>query len=135
MITRSQSVETTRRRRWLLVDDNQDILSLMEETMARLFGVESASYNLPGEALAAFQAAPDEFQGIITDLEMPIMNGFELCNRLLAVSPRARVFLATGSHQITAEEARAKGFCGMLTKPFAVQTLQREIASAWMVER
>jgi len=135
MISRSRTAEPVRRRRWLLVDDNEDILALMEATMNQLFGVESASYHVPGDALAAFQAAPDDFQGIITDLEMPDMNGFELCNRLRAVRPGARVFLATGSHEITAAEARERGFCGMLTKPFSANTLQREITSVWMTAK
>ena len=42
MISRSRTAEPVRRRRWLLVDDNEDILALMEATMNQLFGVESA---------------------------------------------------------------------------------------------
>lgn len=116
-------------RRWLLVDDNLEILSLMQETVAQLFGVEAAAHHSPCEALAAFQAAPEEFQIIITDLEMPVMDGFELCHRLLAIAPAAKVFLATGSHFVTRGEARARGFCGLLTKPFSPLTLQHEIAA------
>lgn len=127
MIPRNPPTETTSRRRWLLVDDNEEILFLMQETVAQIFGVEATACLSPWDALAAFRAAPDEFQCVITDLEMPLMDGVELCRRLHAISPGITVLLATGSHYVTAEEARLRGFSGLLTKPFSPFTLHREI--------
>ena len=53
--------------------------------------------------------------------------GFELCDHLHEISPRIHVLLATGSEYVTVAEARAKGFCGMLPKPFSSAALRREI--------
>jgi len=127
MIPRILPAKTTGGRCWMLVDDNQEILSLLVDTVTNIFGVEVVAYQLPAEALAAFQTEPERFQCVITDLEMPGMNGFELCDPLHEISPRIHVLLATGSEYVTVAEARAKGFCGMLPKPFSSAALRREI--------
>lgn len=129
MIPRTLQTEPAGRRCWMLVDDNEEILRLLEEAVAKIFRVEVAAYHLPADALAAFCTAPERFQCVITDLEMPGMNGFELCIRLHAISPRTKVLLSTGSQHVTAAEAGSRGFCGMLTKPFSFATLRREIDS------
>ncbi len=121
--------ENAVRRCWMLVDDNQEILSLLGDMVANLFQAEVAAYDSPVAALAAFRASPERFQWVVTDLEMPRMNGFELCAQLRAARPGIKVLLATGSHEVTAQEAAQRGFCGMLTKPFSFATLRREIGS------
>ena len=118
----------------MVVDDNLEILSLLEEAVARLFDVDVAAYNSPRAALSAFRTAPDRFQYVITDLEMPGMNGFEFCDQLRSIVPLLPVLLATGSHAVTAAEATARGFCGMLTKPFSLATLRREITPITQTE-
>jgi len=128
MIPRTLLTNTTGCRCWMLVDDNQEILRLLEDAVAKIFGVEVAGYDSPVAALAAFQTAPERFQCVITDLEMPGMSGFELCDQIHEISPRIRVLLATGSQHVTAQEAGARGFCGLLTKPFSLSALQREMA-------
>jgi CheY-like chemotaxis protein len=63
--------ETTGRTRWMIVDDNEDILSLMQAIATRLGDVAAECFNSPKNALAAFRAAPEKFPLVITDLEMP----------------------------------------------------------------
>jgi CheY-like chemotaxis protein len=127
MIPRILPIETAGRRCWMVVDDNQEILSLLQEAVASMFSVEVAAYNSPHAALAAFRTAPERFQCVITDLEMPGMNGFDFCRELRAIVPRIPVLLATGSQAVTRAEATERGFSGMLTKPFSLSTLRREI--------
>ena len=134
MMPRTLPIEPSSRRCWMVVDDNLEILSLLEEAVARLFDVDVAAYNSPRAALSAFRTAPDRFQYVITDLEMPGMNGFEFCNQLRAIMPRIRVLLSTGSQDVTATEATERGFCGMLTKPFSLATLRREITPITQTE-
>ena len=118
----------------MIVDDNEEILSLMREIAARFSDADIVCFNSPQAALAAFEAAPENFELVITDFEMPGMNGVELCHRLLAISPMAKILLATGSGMVTAEAAEGEGFCGLLHKPFPFTSLERALAAAGVLE-
>ncbi len=121
--------------RWMIVDDNQDILALMCAIVGRLSDAQIESFNSPQAALAAFTAAPDKFQFVITDLEMPGMNGIELCRRLLEISPSLKILLATGSGFVSDDAAAGMGFCGLLHKPFPLSALRNVLVSAGVFER
>lgn len=116
--------------RWMIVDDNQEILALMCAIVGRLSDAQIESFNSPQAALAAFTAAPDKFQFVITDLEMPGMNGIELCRRLLEIAPKLKVLLATGSGFVGGEAAAGMGFCGLLHKPFPLSALRKVMDAA-----
>jgi CheY-like chemotaxis protein len=126
--------ETAADARWMIVDDSEEILALMEAIAGRLGGVAIECFNSPQAALAAFRAAPEKFQIVITDLEMPGMNGLEFCRELHEVSPAQKVLLSTGSEILTDEQAAQNGFCGLLHKPFLIASLQRALAAAGVLE-
>lgn len=71
------------------------------------------------EGLAKAKATPVDL--IITDLNMPVMNGLDLI-RALRATPSAMgvpiVFLTTESNDAVKQEARAAGATGWITKPF-----------------
>jgi CheY-like chemotaxis protein len=119
---------------WMIVDDNEDILSMMQAMVARLSSAAVECFDSPQAALAVFRAAPEKFPLVITDLEMPGMNGIELCRRLRELSPAQKVLLATGSEILTDEQAAQNGFCGLLHKPFLFASLQRALAAAGLLE-
>jgi DNA-binding NtrC family response regulator len=83
----------------------------------------SRIFNNPKQALAAFEAAPDSFELVITDFGMPEMDGFELSHHMFAIAPKIKILLMTGSH-ISEEVAAAHGFCGLLHKPFPFTVLR-----------
>lgn len=116
--------------RWMIVDDSKDILTLMSAIVGRLSNAEVECFDSPQTALAAFTAAPDRFQFVITDLQMPGMNGIELSRRLLEVSPSLKILLATGSGIVSEEAATRMGFCGLLQKPFTLSALQSVLEAA-----
>jgi len=122
--------ETDRRPRWMIVDDNPDILSLIQGIVARFSDVDIECFNSPEAALAAFKSEPAAFEFVITDLEMPEMNGIELCRRLRGLAPSLKILVSTGSEIISDEEAVEKGFCGLLRKPFPYAALQRALEPA-----
>jgi len=134
MKTAFASTETASRSCWMIVDDNEDILLLMREIVAQFSDAEIVCFNSPRAALAAFEAAPESFELVITDFEMPGMSGVELCHRLLAISPTAKILLATGSGMVSEEAAAGEGFCGLLHKPFPFAALQRALAAAGLLE-
>jgi CheY-like chemotaxis protein len=115
---------------WMVVDDNGDILEALASILEAVGGVTVARFQSGVEALRAFAAAPGDYEFVVTDLEMPGMSGIELCRNLRALAPRLKVLLATGSGIITGREARERGFCGVLPKPFPVAALKQAVALA-----
>lgn len=122
--------ENGSRPRWMIVDDSPDILSLIRDILARFNAVDIECFNSPQSALAAFEADPNAFEFVITDLEMPDMSGIELCRRLRRLTPLLKILLTTGSEILSSEEAAQKGFCGLLHKPFPLPALQRALEPA-----
>ncbi len=107
---------------------------LMADLVAQLAPVTAECYESPHKAWTAFMAAPEKFQFVITDLEMPGMDGIQLCRRLHAVAPELKVMLLTGNQVWTEAEARLNGFCGLLRKPFPLATLQKTLALSGVLE-
>lgn len=114
----------------MLVDDDDGLRTTIAKLLAALMGVEVASFPSGAAALSAFAAAPDTFEFVVSDLDMPGMSGIEFCRRVRTVRPGIKVLLATGSGVITNDEARAYGFCGLIAKPFSVAALRRVLAAA-----
>ena len=61
---------------------------------------------------------------IITDIEMPVMGGLELCESLSASGERAPIVLMSGNPS-TLAPAALNGASGTLVNPFAVEELLR----------
>jgi CheY-like chemotaxis protein len=122
--------ENDRRPRWMLVDDNPDILSLIRDIAARFSDVDIECFDSPQAALAAFEAEPEAFEFVITDLELPDVNGFEWSRRLRGFHPSLKILLSTGSEIISDEEAAQKGFCGFWRRPFPFAAMQQALQPA-----
>jgi two-component system chemotaxis response regulator CheY len=63
---------------------------------------------------------------VITDLNMPVMNGLELIRalrKLPALTGLPIVFLTTESNDAIKQEAKAAGATGWITKPFKPEQL------------
>lgn len=116
--------------RWIIVDDNADLLEMMRDLITAFCGVQVESFNSPAAALAAFTDEPNGFDLIITDFEMPGMNGAELCAAIKKISPSQKIFLATGSGFFTEAAERGAGFLGLLHKPFPLAELKALLARA-----
>ena len=70
---------------------------------------------------------PESFELVITDFQMPGMDGVELSRRLLTRSPKIKVLLMTGSGSITNDTVTRAGLCGLLEKPFSFAALQQAL--------
>jgi len=112
-------------RRWMLVDDDECVLVFIREIIAQFGNVEAECYDSPYKALAAFAADPKGYELVITDLEMPGMDGIELCHRLIDLAPNAKVLLSTGSEVVSERSAVKEGFSGMLHKPIPFSEMRR----------
>jgi CheY-like chemotaxis protein len=72
------------------------------------------------EALVAITLRPPDL--IITDIEMPVMGGLELCEALAGRGERAPIVLMSGNAGALAPSS-AHGASATLIKPFAVDDL------------
>src|SRR5580692_8221885 len=121
-------------RRWMLVDDNTEILMTLSALVENFTTATIECHDSAHSALAAFAAAPDSYELVITDFEMPAMDGVELCRRLRAISPAQKVFLATGSGFFSEVAASHHGFCALLNKPFPLVILQEKLAATGFLD-
>jgi two-component system chemotaxis response regulator CheY len=107
-----------------LVDDSATVLLSISAILTRA-GYATEKANCAEDALKKFQdgAKPDL---LITDLNMPGMNGIELI-KLIRNIPTCKfmpiLFLTTESQQSRREEAKAAGASGWIVKPATADEL------------
>lgn len=115
------------RKRLLLVDDNRDILYSIKLGLERRNFVTDA-FIKPKEALSAFDQGKYDFA--LLDIDMPEMNGFELCRELLKKDPKLRVCFFTAFEnyrdQFKKEFPEIKSDCFM-KKPMSISELAFQI--------
>ena len=110
----------------MVVDDEQALVNLAEETLARL-GYEPAGFESSLAALAAFRAEPQRYDLVLTDQTMPDLMGAELAQEIRQLRPGVPVLLMSGYQgpQLTAL-AQAAGVRDILHKPL----VRRDVAEA-----
>jgi CheY-like chemotaxis protein len=105
------------RERLLVVDDEPSVAAALEQTLSDL-GYAVAVFTDPAAALAAFEAAPDDFDALLTDMTMPEISGVELSARVRTLRPRLPVILSTGVlGGVDGEALRRAGASVLLLKP------------------
>lgn len=111
----------------LFIDDEVALLDIGQQMLDRLgYHVTTKSSSL--EALELFQAKPDQFDLVITDMTMPNLTGDKLAQEMLFIRPDIPVILCTGfSHLITEEKAKRIGIKEFVFKPIAINELARTI--------
>ena len=89
---------------------------------------EVYTYNNPLEALSEFK--PNFYDMLLTDIYMPHMNGFELCQRLLELDVNVRVcFISSAEVNIEAlKEVYPKvSFGCFIKKPVTIEYLAKKL--------
>jgi DNA-binding NtrC family response regulator len=81
--------------RLLLVDDEEALLELLRKYLERL-GFEVDACVTPEAALALFEADPERYGLVLSDLTLPGMNGEEMLDRMRNSNPALRGVLASG---------------------------------------
>ena len=105
--------------------DNDEVLLLMLKEMYAQEGIHCDTCTDAAELMEMLRRK--EYNLLLTDLNMPGMNGFELLELLhssnVGNSQTIPVVVATASGSCDAEELLAKGFAGCLFKPFSISEL------------
>jgi CheY-like chemotaxis protein/anti-sigma regulatory factor (Ser/Thr protein kinase) len=107
----------------MYVDDDQALVFLVQRLLRRR-GYEVSGYTDPHEATAALRAAPQAFDLLVTDYNMPGFCGVDLVREARLIRPDLPVALASG--YVTAEieqAALAEGAQALIHKPNDVEEL------------
>lgn len=120
----------------LVVDDEPEMTSLLREGLTRR-GFEVVACTDPAQAFA--QMNDRDFGAVVADLNMPGMNGLELCQRIAANHPDLPVIVVTGFGSLdTAIGAIRAGAYDFVTKPFELEqialTLDRAVRQRLLSE-
>jgi two-component system, cell cycle response regulator DivK len=117
--------------RIMLVDDEPDNLEVVAETLEYRGAVVKTAQN-GKEALEVLENFEPNL--ILTDLSMPVMNGWEMRARIKSQPKLSSVpVLAISAHAIAGDSDRAleAGFDGYMTKPVKINTLVDDIRTAY----
>ncbi|MBS0660622.1 MAG: response regulator [Verrucomicrobia bacterium] len=105
------------RRRALVADDASSVRRALSDLLQGV-GWDAELYTNGDTAWQAYQRAPERFDAVLTDLEMPHSNGYDLLGRIRALTPDKPVVVITSragrSHQA---EAQRLGASNYLVKP------------------
>lgn len=107
--------------RVLIVDDDQSMCKMIEAFL-RMRGFESSWHTSAEAAFSALQT--EEFDVVVTDLNMPGMSGVDLCERVVANRPDVPVVVITAFGSLeTAVAALRAGAYDFVTKPIEMDML------------
>jgi DNA-binding response OmpR family regulator len=112
--------------RILCIDDDDQNLAVLREVLVGRF--EAETFNVPLEGLK--RASTRRFSLILIDIDMPGMNGFEVCEGIRSTGPNMGtpvIFLTSDSQSVSMQKALRAGGSDYLLKPFRVQELLTRI--------
>lgn len=114
----------------LAVDDDEAILELLFEALAAS-GYHDAEFKASGEeALKIISEEPTPFDCILLDIQMPGMDGIELCSAIRSTPGYSRVpiiMVTAMSDKSYVERAFAAGASDYVTKPFDLLELRTRL--------
>lgn len=112
----------------LLVDDNEEILEFLVDELSEKYNLITA---LNGEQALA-QLTEEAIQMVISDVTMPVMDGFELCKKIKSNFDYSHipVILLTARNTMQSKiEGLELGADAYIEKPFSPEYLQVQIAN------
>jgi len=113
--------------RLLFIDDDEAILDLSTRILERL-GYRVSGFTNPQEALSVYKRHPSDFDGVVTDLSMPNMTGFDLFKALREHRPDIPILMTSGyARPEDRRLARELGVSEFILKPNTVEELGHQL--------
>lgn len=112
----------------LLIDDEPMVTDICEMMLIKL-GHKVLKAHSGSEGLKIYETCNTRIDLIISDFNMPGMNGQQVVNNIRIMDPAVKVLLSSGGMGAAEEkEVILKGFDGFLKKPYTMNTLSIKIA-------
>ena len=116
--------------RVLIVDDEESMRLLVARAIA-MDGHDTATASDGAEALEILSGADGTFDLMLTDIQMPVMDGIALALSAARDFPQTTILLMTG---YAAQRERASGLSAIahdvISKPFSVADIRTAVADA-----
>jgi CheY-like chemotaxis protein len=114
----------------LVVEDTDTCAALLEVALVRIPGVDVACVASGQEALHLLGASGNEVCAMVTDLNMPRVDGFELIARVRSDLRYARIPIIVVSGDVdprTPERMKMLGVDAFFAKPYSPASLRRTL--------
>jgi len=109
----------------ILVVDNKKFLRIVVPKMRSRIGYKVLSADSGENGLSIF--LKNKFNIILSDYEMPGMDGVALACRIKKSSPRTRVFIMTGAGRETVLSRKTTAVDKVISKPFTLAEIDESI--------
>lgn len=112
----------------LYVDDDPGMRAMQKRILTHL-GVQFDIAVDGQDALRKFTAPDSNFSVVLTDFDMPGMNGVELAREVKKIKPNTTIGLLSGRKydEQEIEGLRQDGISYYLQKPFSIESLERTV--------
>jgi len=111
----------------LVVDDDQSIRELIKNILGNcnIFIIEAES-----GTKAQIKCQGQKFDLIISDVNLPGMDGDDLVKWIFATNPHQKVIMITGEMQENEQRLRSLGVFEIFAKPFGVKEFKKAVQAA-----
>ena len=111
----------------LLVDDEKDLVAIGSQMLGTL-GYDVTGAVGSANALKMFRQSPNEFDLVVTDLNMPEMAGDRLAQELAGVRPDIPIIICTGfTRRLDPKQAQMTGVRKVILKPLTMDALAQSV--------
>jgi CheY-like chemotaxis protein len=108
----------------LIIDDNNDLRMVVSKMLSRL-GYEVSSADSGENGLGLF--CTDKFDVVLSDYEMPGMDGVALAYSVKKSSPCTPVVIMTGAGKETVISRKSTAVDEVISKPFTLAQIKKTI--------
>jgi CheY-like chemotaxis protein len=120
-------MDETRKKKIVVADDDEDILSALKETLGEIYSVYAAQDGAEAVKLVK-KIHPDL---VIMDILMPEMDGLEACRRIKTdkqTAPIPVIFLTVKNQVEDSEKGFQSGADSYMSKPFSPEKLLQKVS-------
>ena len=112
----------------LLIDDEPMVTDICEMMLKKL-GHKVLKAHSGSEGIKLYEANRNQIYLIISDFNMPEMNGQEVVDKLRKMDHNVKVLLSSGGLSVAEEnKVISRGFNGFLKKPYNMNILSEKIS-------
>ena len=101
-----------------IIDDEADLVDLFQEILES-DGFKVCAFTDPIQAYNYIQKYPNDYDLILSDYRMPVMNGNELCTKLMRINSEFKVILMSAYENIEGDVSKFK----FMRKPTTIANL------------
>jgi CheY-like chemotaxis protein len=117
-------------RELVMIVDDEDFVTLLAQRVLTDEGYRVVTAKDGFQALELYRKLREHLSLVILDFTMPVMDGADVFNELLAINPRVPVVLSSGFAEQDAIRAMlARGLRGFIPKPYTQKKLLEQVRS------